>query len=714
MRCNPSKWLLGLVPIAFLSWIAVQVEHESIEADLGRRTQEALQRLGMDWATPIFNGRDGVLTGKSADDTAPARALASIREGWGVRVALDRSEMLERVDKFFWSAETRGDGRVILAGFVPDEETRKGVLAAANTEFSKTQIIDEMKLARGAPDRVAWLSGASFALTQIAQLKKGTAELDALKLSVVGEAATVPAYRNVRKALGSSIPPKIALAYEKITPPIINPYIWNAAVSGGKLTIGGYVPSEPARKEILAHARRVLPNAGLSDTSETAGGAPDNWAKAAAIALTQLASLKTGTADIKGREFTFVGEAADETTAAAVRKALKSDVPQSFKLVERIGYPRGIKSIAGYNMTIAHSGGDVEVSGSIPSEAARAALIDAVKARFRGRNVIDKLKILSGAPEGWQQCIIAGLAPLPRLAEGRSVLADRSLTVIGSTPDYGVAQGVPEEVRTAVGQTCAADVQIAYTGDSKSNLAWRAVLTDRGALTLSGDVPDDASRGRLIEAAQRQFPHSRFADEMRIKAAPPEPWLSVALGGLTSLSKLERGEATLTASALALKGFAESEAVATNVRTAVSRDLPDGFTGTASIDVLSAQEQAANVCQEMMRDATARGVLEFARAKADLTPDSTLTLRELAEIAAECPTFHIEIEGHTDSEGTDERNQRLSDRRAQAVADFLTREGVDARRLSTVGYGATRPIADNNTDEGRARNRRIEFIVKVN
>lgn len=714
MRCHPSKWLLGLVPIAFLSWIAVQFEHEGIEADLGRRTQEALARNGMDWATPIFNGRDGVLTGKSADDTAPVRALSTIRDGWGVRVARDESQILESVDRFIWSGQSRGDGRIVLSGFVPAEDTRKALVDAAKAEFPKAQVIDEMKLARGAPDRAAWLEGTKFALTQIAQLKKGTAELDALSLSVVGEAATMPAYRNVRTALSSSLPASIKLALEKITPPVINPYLWNAAFSGGKLTLGGYVPSEAARKEILTHARRVLPSAEVTDNAEMAGGAPDSWAKAATIALTQLAGLKTGTADIKGREFTFTGEAADEATAAAVRKSLKSDVPQSYKLVERIGYPRANKTIAGYVMSIAHSGGDVEVSGNIPSEAARAALIDAVKARFRGRNVIDKMKILSGAPDGWQQCIIAGLAPLPRLAEGRSVLADRALTVTGSTSDYGVAQGVPDEIKTAVGQTCTADIQIAYTGDMKTNLAWRAVLTDRGVITLSGDVPDDASRGRLIESAQKLFPHARFVDEMRLKAAPADPWVSVALGGLQHLSKLERGEASLSTTELTVKGFAESEEVASSVRQAVSRGLPEGFTGRDAIEVLSAQEQAASVCQEMMRDATARGVLEFDRAKADLTPESTMTLRELAEIAAECPAFRIEIEGHTDAEGTDERNQRLSDRRAKAVADFLIREGVDGKRLSTVGYGATRPIADNNTDEGRARNRRIEFIVKVN
>jgi outer membrane protein OmpA-like peptidoglycan-associated protein len=115
-----------------------------------------------------------------------------------------------------------------------------------------------------------------------------------------------------------------------------------------------------------------------------------------------------------------------------------------------------------------------------------------------------------------------------------------------------------------------------------------------------------------------------------------------------------------------------------------------------------------------MRQTSAKGTINFERAKADLTADSTQTLRDLVEVANECPAFSIEIEGHTDAEGTDERNQRLSDRRARAVADFLVQNGVSARRLSTIGYGATRPIADNATEAGRAKNRRIEFNVKVN
>ncbi len=223
MRCNPSYWLLGLVPIAMLSWAAVQLEHEGIEADLGRRAQEVLQRAGLGWASANFSGRDGVVVGKASDDKEPARALSQVRDTWGVRVAQSRTELLELVDKFLWSATTRGDGRVVLSGYAPNEDAHRAVANMAASEFPNAEIIDESKLARGAPDRDAWLSGATFALKQLGQLKKGVAELDGLDLSVQGEAATPPAYRSVKTALAKSVPPGVKLALEKVTPPVINP-----------------------------------------------------------------------------------------------------------------------------------------------------------------------------------------------------------------------------------------------------------------------------------------------------------------------------------------------------------------------------------------------------------------------------------------------------------------------------------------------------------
>jgi len=70
----------------------------------------------------------------------------------------------------------------------------------------------------------------------------------------------------------------------------------------------------------------------------------------------------------------------------------------------------------------------------------------------------------------------------------------------------------------------------------------------------------------------------------------------------------------------------------------------------------------------------------------------------------------VEIEGHTDNVGSDDANQKLSEKRAQAIVDYRNQKGIDGSRLQTIGFGETWPIADNSTEEGRA-NRRVEIKV---
>jgi OmpA-OmpF porin, OOP family len=255
---------------------------------------------------------------------------------------------------------------------------------------------------------------------------------------------------------------------------------------------------------------------------------------------------------------------------------------------------------------------------------------------------------------------------------------------------------------------------IAFTGQMKTDLSWKATREQNGMVTIEGEAPDDASRIRLVEIAQQIFAGSNVTDNMKVVGASGEPWSSAAHLGLEEMARLRNGQVAINGKEFVIRGAAESDQIAGDIRSVLSTDLPPGFKSRDEITVMSREEKAADSCQTLMRQTSAKGTINFERAKADLTMDSTQTLKDLAQIANECPTFSIQIEGHTDAEGTDERNQRLSDRRARAVADFLSQNGVDPHRLSTAGYGASRPIADNSTPEGRARNRRIEFTVKVN
>ncbi len=100
----------------------------------------------------------------------------------------------------------------------------------------------------------------------------------------------------------------------------------------------------------------------------------------------------------------------------------------------------------------------------------------------------------------------------------------------------------------------------------------------------------------------------------------------------------------------------------------------------------------------------------FETGTAILRPESDSILSEVAEVLKEHPELSlVEVAGHTDDTGSPELNQHLSQDRAQSVVDWLVRRGVEAKRLRAKGYGQSKPIADNTSEEGRARNRRVEF-----
>jgi outer membrane protein OmpA-like peptidoglycan-associated protein len=97
-----------------------------------------------------------------------------------------------------------------------------------------------------------------------------------------------------------------------------------------------------------------------------------------------------------------------------------------------------------------------------------------------------------------------------------------------------------------------------------------------------------------------------------------------------------------------------------------------------------------------------------------LTPAAQENIMKFAEILNEYPDTNIMIEGHTDSRGTHQYNQTLSERRAMSVKNYLKMQGVDDGRMTTFGHSFDKPVATNDTDEGRAKNRRVEILISAN
>lgn len=104
--------------------------------------------------------------------------------------------------------------------------------------------------------------------------------------------------------------------------------------------------------------------------------------------------------------------------------------------------------------------------------------------------------------------------------------------------------------------------------------------------------------------------------------------------------------------------------------------------------------------------------INFDNNKADINPDAKPALNEVVTMLGKDKTLRISIEGHTDNVGNAAANKSLSEKRAQSVMAALVAGGIDAKRLQAKGFGSEVPVADNRTDEGKAKNRRVE-LVKV-
>jgi len=141
----------------------------------------------------------------------------------------------------------------------------------------------------------------------------------------------------------------------------------------------------------------------------------------------------------------------------------------------------------------------------------------------------------------------------------------------------------------------------------------------------------------------------------------------------------------------------------------VGFDLTDGVLGPEKPPPPTREE--VEELERTLAELIEGNVVEFEFASDELTDVGTALLDELLVPLREFSAVSIRIEGHADAQGSPERNLELSFRRAQAVVGYFVEQGEDVNRFIAVGYGDTRPIADNSTEEGRQKNRRIEFIA---
>jgi hypothetical protein len=140
-------------------------------------------------------------------------------------------------------------------------------------------------------------------------------------------------------------------------------------------------------------------------------------------------------------------------------------------------------------------------------------------------------------------------------------------------------------------------------------------------------------------------------------------------------------------------------------------DVCDGFElSIIEMEPMKQEIMAAELFEKLNKDGAVALYINFQTAKSDIKPESQKVVAQIVEVLKANPLLKLSIEGHTDNVGSAAANKTLSEARAKAVMNAVVSSGIDASRLATKGWGQEKPIADNQSEEGKAKNRRVEIV----
>ncbi|MCY7315341.1 MAG: OmpA family protein [Rubrivivax sp.] len=226
-----------------------------------------------------------------------------------------------------------------------------------------------------------------------------------------------------------------------------------------------------------------------------------------------------------------------------------------------------------------------------------------------------------------------------------------------------------------------------------------------GMVVVSGTVPDEATRQTILARTRELYGADRVVDQLGVGnlVAPPN-WAQHVQRLLSpELKQISRGQVSIQGNVVEVKGEVQNEAVRQQVVSNMLTQL-----NNATYTVRNGLRVGA-AGQDRLDAALANRVIEFEPGSAELTTIGQTTLDQLVPVLRELPGRRFDVIGHTDGQGARSTNVALSIARAESVRAHLARRGLPESLFITSGVGPDRPVANNDSPEGRARNRRIEF-----
>ncbi|MDB5508429.1 MAG: hypothetical protein JWL93_898 [Hyphomicrobiales bacterium] len=499
----------------------------------------------------------------------------------------------------------------------------------------------------------------------------------------------------------------VAIVISKLQPlaPPAGALTFSAVSSGAGMILSGHVP-DPAIRAELVQAARAACDGQVVDEMVYAAGAQPTFRAAALYGIAQAARLDGGRHMLMNMVYSLSGRAdeasAYEDVVAAMKMAPTGIAPANIAIEppEPGGPAWNVKRV----------GGRLEMSGWLAADGERVGLVAAARAKFTGQ-VEDRLRSSrsSAAREG-VQLIRAALEVLEAFVDGEVDMRRGIFSVTGVLP----AGAAVNEARMAAETHVPSPWRLGSFSATETEVRPYRFQADKSAsaFRLSGFVPESGQREVLVARLKRLAPHLDVLDETRPGKGAPAGFNEAMGRLLAGLARLSEGRAVIEDQVASLRGEAQHAKAASAVVRDLQSSLPDGFRFDATVstpDALLPLNQPE--CESEVQARLRHGPLLFSSGKAELDGDSLSLLDGLVAALLRCRDAEVRIGGHTDESGAADANLELSRRRAEAVLEHFRSQGVLMAQMSAEGFGATRPLASNETEAGRALNRRIDIHV---
>jgi OOP family OmpA-OmpF porin len=409
------------------------------------------------------------------------------------------------------------------------------------------------------------------------------------------------------------------------------------------------------------------------------------------------------TFDVSGRDVTLYGAVASEDEGTAlmdevdaipgvrrVKSALAVVTPPEPELVPPVVSMRII-------------GDAVSVGGRVPSADVSDALVAAAAEQYGENRVVNAIVVDENVEtRPWLGRIKNVFQYLGELRSGGFTADENSFVLDGDVTSESIRARIEQDVALVFDDTLpvTSNLEIAVLPTPTFHAESAA-----GVITLRGTIPDEGRATRIVDATRRLHSGSTIINELVVAEVAGPDWLD-SIGGLLDVAtRLDPWTIDISDGQVTITGLTLDEDAVAAIPVLVEEVIGAQLSVSTDIQV----NPAALAIQ--LTQALAGSEL-FAPKGATLTTEGRAILDQAIEILNVNPDGNLVVAAHTDDQGSEEGNLALTQQQADAVVAYLVTGGVDAGRLTAVGYGETQPIADNVTEDGRAQNRRIEFVTE--